>query len=202
MVFFISLPNENMRFRSSPNSLMAMLAFVPDSMASMRWLMGWPISTLAPTIVPSFSRTSATSSLRERPFSSNGASISDTFTPKACSSSSARPVLRATVCISGMESSSSSARCPILSLSSSEMPGREDMLMVNEPSLKGGRKERPSVKKQTSATANRPTVPPSTLFLCPSTKVSAVPYHAFILRATGESPVARFSSLIFSFPSR
>ena len=154
-----------MRFKSSPNSLIAILAFVPDSMASIRWLIGWPISTLAPTIVPSFSRTSATSSLRERSFSSNGASISDTFTPKACSSSSARPVLRATVCISGMESSSSSARCPILSLSSSEMPGRDDMLIVNEPSLNGGRNERPNVKKQASATANRPMVPPNTLFL-------------------------------------
>ncbi|CDE04372.1 unknown [Bacteroides uniformis CAG:3] len=202
MALLISLPRVNMRFRSSPNSLMAMFAFVPDSMASIRWLIGWPISTFAPTMVPSFSRTSATSSLRERSFNSNGASISETFTPRACSSSSARPVLRATVCISGMESSSSSARCPILSLSSREMPGSEEILMVNEPSLKGGRNERPRVKKQPSATTNSPIVPPSTPFLCPNTKVSAEPYHCFILRATAESLFSLFCFFVFSFPNR
>ena len=101
-----------------------------------------------------------------------------------------------------MVRSNSSARWPILSLSSNEMPGRDDMLIVKEPSLNGGRKERPSVKKQASAITNRPIVPPNTLFLCPNTKVSAAPYHSFILRATGESPVERFSSFIFSLPSR
>ena len=178
-----------------------MFAFVPDNMASIRWLIGWPISILAPIIVPSFSRTSANISLRERSFNSNGASISETFTPSACSSSSARPVLRATVCISGMVSSNSSARCPILSLSSKEIPGSEEILIVNDPSLNGGRKERPSVKKQISATTNKPMVPPNTLFLCPSTKVSAVEYHSFILRAITESPF-EFFSLIFSFPNK
>ena len=171
-------------------------------MASIRWLIGCPISTLAPTIVPNLVRTSAMSSLRDRSFNSNGASISETFTPRACSSSSARPVLRATVCISGIESNNSSARCPILSLSSNEMPGREEMLMVNDPSLKGGKKERPNVKKQINATINRPIVLPNTLFLCSSTKVSAIEYHSFILCATAESPVEFFFSLIFSLPSK
>ena len=165
MALLISLPKENILFRSSPNSLIAMLAFVPDSMASMRWLMGWPISILAPVMVPSFSRTSATSSLRERSFSSNGASISEVFTPKACSSSSARPVFRATVCISGILSRSISARCPILSLSSREIPGSEEMLMVNEPSLNGGRKERPNVKKHPKAMMNSAMVLPNVIRL-------------------------------------
>ena len=178
-----------------------MLAFVPLSIASIRWLIGWPISTFAPTIVPNFSRTSATNSLRERSFNSNGASISETFTPSACSSSSARPVLRATVCISGMLSSNSSARCPILSLSSNEMPGKEDMLIVNEPSLKGGRNERPNVKKHTRATTNKPIVLPSTIFLCPSTNANAAPYHCFILRATNESLLS-FCSFFLSLPKR
>ena len=164
---------ENILFRSSPNSLMAIFAFVPDNMASIRWLIGCPISMFAPVIVPSFSRTSATSSLRERSPSSNGASISDTFTPNACSSSSARPVLRATVCISGMVNSNSSARCPILLLSSSEIPGRELILIVNEPSLKEGRKLRPSVKNTPSATMKRAIVPPSVTRLCASTQDSA-----------------------------
>lgn len=58
----------------------------------------------------------------------------------------ARPVLRATVCISGIDISNSSARCPILSDSAKEIPGNELILMVNEPSLKDGRKLRPNVK--------------------------------------------------------
>ena len=37
---------------------------------------------------------------------------------------------------------------------------QDDMLIVNEPSLNGGRNERPNVKKQASATTNRPMVPP------------------------------------------
>ena len=162
---FISLPKENILFKSSPKSLIAILAFVPDSIASIRWLIGWPISIFAPVIVPSFSRTSAMSSLRERSFSSNGASISEVFTPRACSSSSARPVLRATVCISGIVNSNISARCPILLLSSREIPGSEDILMVNEPSLKGGKKERPNVKKHPKATINRAMVLPNVIRL-------------------------------------
>ena len=162
----ISFPSRNILFRSSPNSLMAIPACVPLSMASIRWLIGWPISMLAPEMVESFSRTSASSSAWERSFSSNGASISDTFTPSACSSSSARPVLRATVCISGMESRSSSAWRPILSDSSSEIPGRELTFIVNDPSLNAGRKLCPRVKNSPRATQNSANVAPTTLFLC------------------------------------
>ena len=156
---------ENMRFRSSPKSLMAMLACVPLSMASMRWLIGCPISMLAPTMVESFCRTSLSSSRCERLSSSNGASISETLTPRACSSSSARPVLRATVRISGIESSSSSACRPMRSDSSSEMPGRVLTLIVNDPSLNEGRKLRPSVKKVPSAARKSTAVAESTLRL-------------------------------------
>ena len=196
---FIWLPRENILFRSSPNSLMAILALVPLSIASIRWLMGCPISIFAPVMVPNFSSTSAISSVRERSFSSNGASISDTFTPKACSSSSARPVLRATVCISGMDSRSSSARCPILSLSSSEIPGNELMLIVNDPSLNGGRNERPKVKKNPRAMMNSPMVLPKVTRLWDNTQVSAFLYPPFIQRATRAS----FGSLSpLSLPSR
>lgn len=127
------LPIENMRFRSVPKSLMAMLACVPESMASMRCEMGCPISTFTPGRVLSLARISASTSSFDRLPSSNGASISEVFTPKACSSSSARPVLRATVWISGTESSSSSVRRPMASDSSSEMPGSVLTLMVNDP---------------------------------------------------------------------
>ena len=169
----IWLPSENILFRSSPNNLIAIFAFVPDSIASIRWLIGCPISMFAPVIVPNFSRTSATSSLRERSFNSNGASISETLTPNACSSNSARPVFRATVCISGIVINNSSARCPILLLSSSEIPGRELILIVNDPSLNEGRKLRPSVKNTPRATTKSPIVLPRVTRLCASTQVSA-----------------------------
>ena len=162
----IWFPRVNIRFRSSPKSLIAMLACVPLSMASMRWLMGWPISILAPVMTESLWRTSSNSSLCERSLSSKGASSSDTFTPKACSSSSARPVFRATVCISGMESRISSACRPILSDSSSEMPGKELTFIVNEPSLNAGKKLCPNVKKHPNATRKRASVLPTTVRLC------------------------------------
>ena len=103
----------------------------------------------------------------------NGASISETLTPNACSSNSARPVFRATVCISGIVINNSSARCPILLLSSSEIPGRELILIVNDPSLNEGRKLRPSVKNTPRATTKSPIVLPRVTRLCASTQVSA-----------------------------
>ena len=119
-----------------------------------------------PVSTDSFLRTSASTSACVRSFSSNGASISDTFTPKACSSSSARPVLRATVFISGTVSSSFSARRPMLSDSSSEMPGRVLTLIVNDPSLKGGKKLRPKVKNNPRERAKRMKVTPKTYLRC------------------------------------
>ena len=162
MEAFIWLAIEYIRLRSSPKSLMAMPACVPLSIASMRWLMGWPISMLAPFMAARRWRMSSRSSSCERSFSSNGASISDTFTPNACSSSSARPVLRATVCISGIDKSISSARRPMRSDSSRDIPGIELMLMVNEPSLNFGRKLCPKVKNRPTATTNKTTVADTT----------------------------------------
>ena len=91
----------------------------------------------------------ATSSLL-RLLSTKGTSSSLVFIPKACSSSSARPVFRATSFTSGTCKSSFSASLPIWLLSSSEMPGSELMFMVNDPSLNGGKNERPSVKNTMS----------------------------------------------------
>ena len=174
MASLILLPIENISLRSSPNSFMAMLACVPLSMASILWLIGWPISIFAPAMEESLCLTSASSSSCDLPSSSKGASISDTFTPRACSSSSALPVLRATVWISGIESRSSSAWRPILSDSSSEMPGSELILMVNEPSLNGGRKLCPNVKNSPRATMNRARVEPTTVFLWESAHSKAL----------------------------
>ena len=151
------------RLRSSPKSLMAMLAFVPESMASIRCEMGWPTSTVSPFRSPSRWRTSARNSSRERLSSTNGASSSDAFTPRACSSSSARPVLRATVCISGISRRISSTIRPMRSDSSSDTPGIVATLMVSEPSLKGGRKLLPKVLKTMAAPTKRVTTPASTV---------------------------------------
>ena len=150
MLSFTWLPMANILFRSVPKSLMAMLALVPESMASMRCVMGAPTSMLTPGRGASFSRMSCSTSSFERLSNMNGASISETFTPKACSSSSARPVLRPTVLISGISKSSFSTCFPILSDSSSEMPGRVLTLMVNDPSLNGGRKLRPRNENTTT----------------------------------------------------
>jgi len=158
-------PITNILFKSSPKSLMAIFALVPDNIASIRWLMGWPISIFAPEIIDSFLRTSAISSLRDLSFRIKGASISDTLTPNACSSSSALPVLRATVCISGIESKACSACNPKRLLSSSEIPGSELTLIVNEPSLKEGRKLLPRFRNVTSAAINKTAVPASTMRL-------------------------------------
>ena len=155
-------PIVNIWFRSVPKILIAILASVPESIASIRCEIGWPISILAPVIVESFCRTSSITSERLRSFSSKGASISETFTPRACSSSSARPVLRATVLISGTSSNKASASRPNRSDSSREIPGKELTLIVNEPSLNGGKKLRPKLKKATKATTNRQTIDPNT----------------------------------------
>ena len=134
MAAWICLPVRNMVFRSSPNSFTAIWACVPESMASMRCDIGCPISMFAPGMVDSFSLTSLATAPRVRPLSSiYGASISETLEPSACSSSSARPVLRATVLTSGTSRMSSSARRPMRSLSSRDMPGNALTLIVNDP---------------------------------------------------------------------
>ena len=190
MRLFTSLPRVNSLLRSSPKSLMAMLAFVPDSMASMRCEMGWPISTSAPLSVDSFCRTSATNSSRLRSDSSNGASSSEVLTPRACSSSSARPVLRATVFISGIVMSRRSARLPMESDSASEMPGTLLTLMVNDPSLNDGRKLLPKKNVVPTATQNSTMVPAMMGRLCRNARSSRMLYLDFSHTATAESLTA------------
>ncbi len=163
----ILLPMVNSLVRSSPKSFMAICASVPESMASIRCEIGWPISMLTPGRCDSLWRRSLTISLRERPWSRvYGASISLTFTPRECSSSSARPVLRATVRISGMDSIIFSASRPSWSLFSSDMPGRVLTLIVSEPSLNGGRKLRPRVKNSPIHTRNSTDTPISIGLIC------------------------------------
>ena len=128
--------------------------------------MGCPISMFAPLISPNLARTAARNSSRLRSPSSKGASISDVFTPKACSSSSARPVFLATVRTSGNSSNICSASNPILFDSSNDMPGIVLTLTVSEPSLNGGRKLRPSPNISTSVSTNSAAALPSTARLC------------------------------------
>ena len=56
-----------------------------------------------------------------------------------------------------------SALRPILSDSSREMPGSVLTFMVNEPSLNGGRKLRPKLKKKNSVMTSTTNVEPSTM---------------------------------------
>ena len=134
-------------------------------MASIRCDIGCPISRLTPDSTLIRWRMSAITSSLERSASTKGASISDALTPSACSSNSARPVLRATVCISGIESSISSALRPIASDSSSDTPGNVLTLMVKEPSLNAGKKLCPKLQNTTMAATKSEKVVPSTPFL-------------------------------------
>ena len=144
---------------------MAILARVPDSIASMRCVIGAPTSTFTPGTFFILSRISASTSSFERLSKTNGASTSETFTPNACSSNSARPVLRPTVWISGIVSNASSTIRPTLSDSSNEIPGNVLTLTVNDPSLKGGKKLRPSVENITIAPTIATPVIDNTTFL-------------------------------------
>ena len=96
---------------------------------------------------------SATISFFGRPPGFMSTSISEEWTPSACSSSSARPVRRATCRTSGTPSSSRSATRPTRLDSASETPGLNWSVRVNEPSLNGGRKARGSMKAPASAMA-------------------------------------------------
>lgn len=169
----MSCPMANIRFRSSPKSLMRCWPSYRKAWRRSRCEIGWPISTLMPLTWERRSRTSAMNSARERSSSTNGASISEAFTPRACSSSSARPVLRATVWISGTVSRISSTVRPIRSLSGKEIPGWVAMLMVSEPSLNPGRKLRPIPRKSTTPATNNTHTEASTPRLCPITHCRA-----------------------------
>ena len=146
-----------------------------------------------------FSLISANSSSLERPSRINGASISEVFTPKECSSNSARPVLRPTVCISLMLSSSVSTNRPILSDSSKEIPGVVFTVIVKDPSLKGGRKFRPKVKNITIADINRSPVAANTFFWFSNAQCRLFSYQYFKVKTMRGS----FSSLSpFVFPNK
>ena len=69
MACFTPVPSEWSRSRSGPKILMAICACVPESMASMRWEMGWPTSMLVPGSSESRSRSSWATSARVRPLS-------------------------------------------------------------------------------------------------------------------------------------
>ena len=174
MAALISWPIECILLRSVPKTLMAIFDCVPDSIASILCEIGPPISIFTPGRTESFSRTSSVSACLLLPFSSKGHSNSEQFTPNACSSSSARPVLRPTVIISGILMRISSAWSPSLSDSSSDIPGTELMAMVKDPSLKAGRKLRPREKNMTSAATSRQANVPMTAFRCLSAQSSAL----------------------------
>ena len=121
---------------------------------------------LTPGISSKRLRISAITSSFERSERTKGASISELFTPRACSSSSARPVFLATVFISGIWRRIFSTLPPILSDSSRDIPGIVLTFIVNDPSLNGGKKLLPRLKKTTKArTSNAPVMEITTLFL-------------------------------------
>ena len=59
------------------------------------------------------------------------------------------------------------------SLSSSDMPGSEEMLMVNDPSLNLGKKLLPKQKNTPTATTNNAAVATITLRVLPNTQSNA-----------------------------
>lgn len=93
------------------------------------------------------------------------------------SSSSARPVLRAVVFISGIDNMIFSASRPILSLSSRDMPGNVATLIVNDPSLNDGRNPLPSVKKHAIAPATVMPVIISIFLRLPSAESNDLQYN-------------------------
>ena len=142
-----------------------MLALVPESMWSIRCPMGCPMVMLASETALNFSRTSFMNSSLLLSSKTKGASISAAFTPCACSSNSALPVLREVIEISGTDSRIFSILFPILFDSSSDMPGKLTALIVNVPSLNSGKKLRPKPNMRKIATMNNTMDIPSTGFL-------------------------------------
>ena len=97
--------------RSSPNSLTTIWACTPESMCSRRWAIGWPMETETGSTA-SLARMWAYTSSLVRAERARSTSISELWTPSACSSSSARPVRRPTLLTSGMSRISRSAMAP------------------------------------------------------------------------------------------
>ena len=119
-----------------------------------------------PGIEASFSRTSVRNSSCERSFKSKLTSISAPLVDCECSSSSPRPVRLAVDVTSGIESNSLSMILPRLLFSNNETPGLHTAEIVNEPSLKSGKKLCPILKNRPKAISNTTIVPPKIDFLC------------------------------------
>src|SRR5947207_2666832 len=100
--------------------------------------MGCPTSEVMPGICARFWRTSSMTSAWRRFSGRVTTSISLALTPAACSSSSARPVLRVVETTSGVRWRVSSTIRPMRLDSCKEVPGGNDILIFNAPSLKGG----------------------------------------------------------------
>ncbi len=156
---------------------------------------------LAPLTPASFPRTSAMKPSRPRSPNVNGTSTSLLFTLWACSSRSARPVLRVVPCTSGMVSSASSIRAPIVLLWSRLIPGRLTTPTTNEPSLNSGKKLRPSVAMSAMLPMKSTTAPITIDFRMCIMRASAAPYHAFNLR-TSQLPSLCFSNCFSSVRSK
>ena len=131
-------------YRSSPKIFTATLVRLPESMWSIRWAIGCPTVMF----MPGTSDRSPRRSARNAAFDLPGGSVYDTSisadsTPWACSSSSARPVLRAIPVTSGCDITTRSTARPSLSDSASEVPGMVTALMESAPSLNSGQEGPP-----------------------------------------------------------
>ena len=160
-------------FRSPPNSLMAIFAFVPDNMASIRWLIGCPISMFAPVIVPSFSRTSATSCC------ASGRPVQTEPQFRHVHTQCARLIQFGTSRFAGNglylrngQQQLFRALSHFVALFQRDTRQRTDIDCERTFVEKKG-KLRPSVKNTPSATMKRAIVPPSVTRLCASTQDSA-----------------------------
>ncbi|OAV63903.1 hypothetical protein Barb4_04614 [Bacteroidales bacterium Barb4] len=67
------------------------------------------------------------------------------------------------------------------------MPGRVLTFIVNDPSLKGGRKLRPNVAKTMREKRNSTPVADRTAYLCSTALCSKTPYTPLSFRATTDS---------------
>ncbi len=156
----------NILFKSVPNTLIAMLARVPEIMWSIRCPSGCPTVAAMPGTPAIFLRTSIINSSLLLSLRVNRASTSALFTVCACSSNSPHPVRREVLTISGMESNSVSTKFPNRLLSSNEVPGLQTTDKVSEPSLNSGRKVRPKVEYKISETRNSPNEAKIKIRLC------------------------------------
>ena len=177
MTDLIRLQIDSISFRSAPKSLMAILACVPERIWSIRCPNGWPTIQTTPGTLRNRLRTSSMISAFERLPFMKLTSISDELVDCECSSSSPRPVRRVVLVTSGTICNCRSMILPRWSLSLSETPGLHTAVIVNEPSLKSGKKLEPNVKKVTRARIKSIPVPLRTRRLCSNTQAKALEYQ-------------------------